>query len=404
MNKKIFSYIDSKPSIVHENGILSGKSISIQPNMSVRGWPTEAGSKALERFVALEDATVIENLRTAGATIKGSTHMSELSFGLIGDTGAQAVATGEVDIALMTDSMGEARIAASSKNLFGFKPSFGIISRYGLIGLIPSMECYGIVANTPMDIANVMGAIAGIDDRDYSMPDSILPDFGRFEDCKKWGTCGVIAECADVLEPSQSKAFTAALSRLGETGMAIREVSLKDFDLFRAAHNVIGSVEASSSCGKYDSVRYGHRAQSARNWNEMYLKSRAESFGLLVKTYLFQGAYYQFENYETFENACRIRAQLMEDMEALYETIDVLIVPTQKRNDSQNETNTIDGVYDAFDLTLPANMTGQPAIHVPGSLFGRETDPGLQFVAPRLGDMRLLSIADHLMTVREGDS
>jgi len=404
MNKEIFSYIDSKPSIVHENGILSGKSISIQPNMSVRGWPTEAGSKALERFVALEDATVVENLRTAGATIKGSTHMSELSFGLIGDTGAQAVATGEVDIALMTDSMGEARIAASSKNLFGFKPSFGIVSRYGLIGLIPSMECYGVVANTPMDIANVMGAIAGIDDRDYSIPDGILPDFGRFEDCKKWGTCGVIAECADVLEPSQSKAFTAALSRLDETGMAIREVSLKDFDLFRAVHNVIGSVEASSSCGKYDSVRYGHRAQSARNWNEMYLKSRAESFGLLIKTYLFQGAYYQFENYETFENACRIRAQLMEDMKALYETIDVLIVPTRKRNDSQNETNTIDSVYDAFDLTLPANMTGQPAIHVPGSLFGRETDPGLQFVAPRLGDMRLLSIADHLMTVREGDS
>ncbi|MBT8489738.1 MAG: hypothetical protein KJN62_01690 [Deltaproteobacteria bacterium] len=404
MSKEIFSYVDSKPSIVHEKGSLNGKSISIQPNMSVSGWPTEAGSKALERFVALEDATVVENLRAAGATIKGSTHMGELGFGLIGDTAAQAVATGEVDIALMTDSMGEARIAASSQNLFGFKPSFGIVSRYGLIGLIPSMECYGIVANTPLDIANVMETIAGTDDRDYSMPDDVHPDFGRFEDVKTLGPCGVITECVDVLEPSQSKAFNAALSRLDESGMAIREVSLKDFDLFRSAHNVIGSVEASSSCGKYDSVRYGHRTQSARNWNEMYLKSRAESFGLLVKSYLFQGAYFQFENYETFENACRIRAQLIEDMEALYETIDVLIVPTRKRNDSRDEMNSIDDVYNAFDLTLPANMTGQPAIHVPGSLFGRETDPGLQFVAPRLGDMRLLSIADHLMTVREGDS
>lgn len=403
MNKEIFSYIDSKPSTVHEKGSLSGKSISIQPNMSVTGWPTEAGSKALERFVALEDATVVENLRTAGATIKGSTHMGELGFGLIGDTAAQAVASGEVDIALMTDSMGEARIAASSKNLFGFKPSFGIVSRYGLIGLIPSMECYGIVANTPMEIAIVMEAIAGADDRDYSMPDDILPDFGRFEDVTTLGTCGVITECVDMLEPSQSKAFSAALSRFDEAGMAIREVSIKDFDLFRVAHNVIGSVEASSSGGKYDSVRYGHRAQSTRNWNEMYLKSRAESFGPLVKTYLFQGAYFQFEDYETFENACRIRAQLVRDVETLYEKIDVFIVPTRKRNDSFNETHSIDEVYNVFDLTLPANLTGQPAIHVPGSLFGRETDPGIQFVAPRLGDMRLLSIADHLMKVREGD-
>jgi aspartyl-tRNA(Asn)/glutamyl-tRNA(Gln) amidotransferase subunit A len=403
MNKEIFSYIDSKPSIVHEKGSLNGKSISIQPNMSVSGWPTEAGSKALDRFVALEDATVVENLRTAGATIKGSTHMSELGFGLIGDTAVQAVATGEVDAALMTDSMGEARIAASSKNLFGFKPSFGIVSRYGLIGLIPSMECYGIVANTPLDIAILMAAIAGTDDHDYSMPDDVLPDFGRFEDVTALGTCGVISECFDVLEPAHSKAFSAAISRLAETGMEIREVSLQDFDLFRVAHNVIGSVEASSSCGKYDSVRYGHRTQSARNWNEMYIKSRAESFGLLVKTYLFQGAYFQFENYETFENACRVRAQLVRDMEALYETIDVLIMPTRKRNGPLDETHSIDDVYDVFDLTLPANITGQPAIHIPGSLFGRETDPGIQFMAPRLGDMRLLSIANHLMNVREGD-
>ncbi|MBN2517017.1 MAG: hypothetical protein JXC33_13415 [Deltaproteobacteria bacterium] len=403
MNKEIFSYIDSKPSMVNKTGSLHGKSISIQPNMSVRGWPTEAGSRALERFAALEDATVVENLRTAGVTIKGSTHMSELGFGLIGDTAAQAVATGEVDVALVTDSMGEARIAASSKNLFGFKPSFGIISRYGLIGLIPSMECYGIVANTPLEITIVLEAIAGTDDRDYSMPEEVIPDFGRLEDIKTLGTCGVVAECVDMLEPSQSKAFSAALSRLDENGMAIQEVSLKDFDLFRVAHNVIGSVEASSSCGKYDSVRYGHRAQSARNWNEMYIKSRAESFGLLVKTYLFQGAYYQFEDYGTFENACRIRAQLVREMEALYETIDVLILPTRRKNDTIYDTHSIDDVYDVFDLTLPANMTGQPAIHIPGSFFGRETDPGLQFMAPRLGDMRLLSVADHLMKVREGD-
>lgn len=396
MNTEIFTYINPSPSSIEEGGPLEGKTLAIQPNMSVSGWPTEAGSVALENYIALEDATVVERVKSAGATITGSTRMSELGFGLMGDTASQAVATGKVDIALVTDIMGEARVA-SATGIFGFKPSYGIVSRFGLIGLIPSMECYGILAKTPGEIASTMDIIAGRDDKDPSMPDDDIPDF--IQDIKNLTppeTLGVIRECIESLGSAEAEVFNAALSRLKETGFMIEEISLADFGLFRTVHNVIGSVEASSSCGKYDGVRYGHRTESSKNWNEMYLKSRAESFGSLVKSYLFQGAYFQFENYAAFENACRVRARLQRETEALYEAVDMLIFPARQNGTLIDKAATVNEVYNIFPLTLAANVTGQPAIHVPGSLFGKETDPGLQFMAPRLGDARLLALADML--------
>ncbi|MDO9529697.1 MAG: amidase family protein [Syntrophales bacterium] len=404
MNSEIFTYFDPSPSSIGEGGPLEGKTIAIQPNMSVSGWPTEAGSVALENYIALEDATVVERARSAGAIITGSTRMSELGFGLMGDTASQAVATGEVDIALVTDTMGEARVAASATGIFGFKPSYGIVSRFGLIGLIPSMECYGILAKTPGEIASIMDIIAGRDDKDLSMPDDDIPDSSQVgKNRTTLGTLGVIRECTEHLGSAESKAFNAALSRLKETGLMIEEISLADFSLFRAVHNVIGSVEASSSCGKYDGVRYGHRTESSKNWNEMYLKSRAESFGSLVKSYLFQGAYFQFENYAAFENACRVRARLQRETEALYKAVDMLIFPAGQNGTLIDKATTINEVYDIFPLTLMANVTGQPAIHIPGSLFGQETDPGLQFMAPRLGDTRLLALAAMLASLQGGE-
>jgi len=405
MNREYFVHIDTAPPSGADSGPLSGKTVAVQQNMSVRGWPTEAGSKALEKFTALEDATVVERVRKAGARVAGSTRTSEFGFGLVGDTAAGAVSEGSVDIAFVTDTMGEARVAASGERLFGFKPTFGLVSRCGLIGLVPSMECYGIVAKTPEEIAAVMEAIAGGNGSDYSMPNEDIPDFsGVCRESVKNVRAGVITQCRELLEPEDAKSFDAALSRLEETGFRIMEVRLDDFDLFRTAHHIIGSVEASSSAGKYDGVRYGHRTASSRNWNEMYLKTRAESFGLLMKTYLFQGAYFQFENYEAFENACRIRAKLVSDAASVFEHVDVIVAPTLCTGAPVSEENTVNEMYDAYSLTLPANVTGQPAVAIPGRLFGRETDPGLQLIAPRLHDARLLSIAAYLLSVKKGES
>lgn len=401
MQATLYTHLDSSPLPASTDGALSGVSIAIQPNMSVRGWPTAAGSKALEGFIAIYDATAIERLKQAGAHIKGSIRMSELGFGLAGDTGATALHQGDVDCLLVTDTMGEARMTACVAGDFGFKPSYGMVSRFGLIGLIPSMECCGIAAKNIKDIAGAMSVMAESDSRDLSMPELCAGlDTSRFdrvfETREPIRSCGVVKECIDMLEDDEARAFGAAMARLADRGLQIEEVHLKDFALAREVHNVIGAVEASSSAGKYDSVRYGHRAAKAKNWNDMYMNSRAESFGVLVKTYLFQGAYFQYENYNAFVDAARIRARLLAQTEAALERFDVLLLPTRRAAFDPLSTDTINSVYDVFAWTLIANITGHPAITLPDMVACGDTDLGLQLIGPRFQDERLLCIAARL--------
>lgn len=403
MASDIFTYKNVLPQTSAEGGVLTGKKVVIQPNMSARGWLTNAGSLALEGYVALEDATVINRLRDAGAVLIGSTRMSELGFGLAHDTATQVLHLGEADIALITDTMGEVRIAAATSGLFGFKPSYGIVSRFGLIGLVPSMECYGILAKSPEDIMATIEAIAGKDENDFSMPDEILPTFSMPDESQKTtGTAGVIKECLSTMDDTELKAFKTGLTKLEKAGLTIQEVSFENFSLFQTVHNVIGSVEASSSAGKYDGVRYGHRAASAKNWNDMYLNSRGESFGMLIKTYLFQGAYFQFENYPAFENACRIRRRLVQDNEDLFKKVSVLALPTRRLQHDAAKATTISETYDAFLLTLPANITGHPSLQVPSLCMDSGTDLGLQLIGPRLSDARLLTIGTRLSSLVQG--
>lgn len=404
MKAELFRYINESSEIAAgEEGSLTGKYLVIQPNMSVRSWPTDAGSLALEGFVALEDATVIKRLKAAGGGIKGSSKMSELGFGLAGDTAAQVLSEGLVDIALVTDTIGESRVAASHTGVFGFKPSQGVVSRFGLVGLVPSMECIGILSKSVEDIVQVMAVISGPDDGDYSMSEAQIPDlYETLKAQESLHKAGVIRECVDSLAPEDAKSFMTVVSELKQAGLEVREVGFPDFDLFRTAHHVIGSVEASSSCGKFDGVRYGHRAFQAKNWNEMYLRSRGESFGLLIKAYIFQGAYFQFENYAAFEGACRIRSRLVQGVKKLFNGIDTLILPTRRSEFNAYESSTVDEVYDAFSLTLLANLAGLPSMNVPGLESEVLADPGVQLVGPYLGDARLLSICTRLSAQREG--
>jgi len=400
---EIYTHRNPSPGSPVNDGPLSRRRVVIQPNMSVRGWLCNAGSLALEGFVALEDATVVTRLRNAGAELVGNSRMSELGFGLAGDTATGVLSGGEADIALVTDTMGEARVAAAGAGIFGFKPSFGIVSRFGLIGLAPSMESYGIMAKRLEDIMDTLSVIAGRDPDDPSMPDEELPLYSapgeRFDPpC----TAGVVRECLGVPDGREQKALRRGLARLEEAGLTIREVSLSDFDLFRAVHNIVASVEASSSAGKYDGVRYGHRSSSGKNWNDMYLNSRGESFGPLIKTFLFQGAYFQFENYPAFENACRHRRRLVRAMAELLGQVDLLVFPTRRLEQDAARATTVSHIYDAFSFTLPANVTGQPSLQVPSLALDSGADLGLQLTGLRLEDSRLFSIGLKLSSAAQG--
>ncbi len=396
MDTELFAHLNPSAEAASD-GPLAGKTLVVWPSISVRGWPAEAGSTALKGFAALEDATMVERLKKAGAVLAGSSRMSELGFGLAGDTAA-LILDQEAPMRPWWWTPWARRAAAARVRRFGFKLTHGMISRCGLIGLIPSMESAGILADSPADISRILACMAGLDERDPSMLERPAPDFPRTSEAR--GVVGVIQESEEKLSPEASAGFQQALSKLESRGFRIVRTGLADFDLFSTVHNVVGSVEASSSCGKYDGVRYGHRAAGAKNWNEMYIRTRAESFGLPVKSYLFQGAYFQFENYGAFENACRIRRRLVEGIEGIFKTADMLAFPTLSGEFRADEARSIESVYDAFALTLPANVTGHPALQVPGLAVDSKQDFGLQLVGPYGSDAGLLNLADRMLADR----
>ena len=260
-------------------GPLQGLRIAIQPNISVADWPTEAGSNALANFTALEDATIVQRLRQAGASLCGSTRMSEFGFGLQGSQAGGALQQQAADAELVLDFMGESRLAASRVGVCGFKPSWGLVSRFGLVDLIPSMECCGLLSSESRTHSR------DIEDHRRARTDWIShcpmrrPRISpRRRSTRKKTTIGVITEAQGGLPAEQEKTFRASLDDLRKAGFSLREMSFPDFPLFSLVHKIVGSVEASCAAGRYDSVRYGPRAPGGKNWNEMYLLSRGISF------------------------------------------------------------------------------------------------------------------------------
>ena len=380
------------------DGALAGLNIAIQPNISKAGWPVDAGSRALANFTALEDATVVDRLSRSGAFLCGSTKTSEFGFGLAESRAGEAVKQKIADTELVLDMTGEARLAAAAAGVCGFKPSYGLVSHFGLIGLIPSMETCGVLSSSIQNIRKILKAVAGPDEKDFSLPDESVPDFTAQLINPTKTAIGVPAEAQSDLTDAQRERFRLSIEELSQAGFAVREVSFPEWPLFLAVHKIVGSVEASSAAGRYDSVRYGERAPGAKNWNEMYLASRGASFGTLLKSFLFQGAFFQFQRYTAYEDACRIRARLVADMKNLTGEVDFLALPVSGGASDPNPA-TLDETYRQFACTAFANVTGQPALVLPPASKGQAP---LQLAGPRLSDAGLLSLGEHLLKLREG--
>jgi aspartyl-tRNA(Asn)/glutamyl-tRNA(Gln) amidotransferase subunit A len=372
-------------------GALQKMKIALQPNICVTGWPTEAGSKALAGFHALENAAVVEKIAGEGAEVAGYTRMSEFGFGLKESMAGVACQKNLADAELVLDLAGEARIAAARAGVCGFKPSYGLVSRFGLAGLIPSMEAYGILSAEIKNIRDILQAIAGPDERDSSLPEEKTPELKPAKIDPAKTTLGVIKDILKEMPAKERESFDGKLNEFKKAGFAIKELSFPDFSQFLAVHKIVGSVEASSCAGRYDSVRYGKREPGAKNWNEMYLSSRGAAFGTLLKSYLIQGSYFQFESYAAYENACRLRSRLVNQMKKLTAQADFLILPVVNRAAAQNPA-TIAETYAQFIYTAFANVTGQPALYLPD-----KKGEDLQLTAARLADARLLALGEYLL-------
>lgn len=394
----IFFYRNPEDAVA-QGGPLQDLTLAIQPNISVAGWPTDAGSKALSGFTALEDATMAQRLHQAGARFWGSTRMSEFGFGLRDSAAGLALRERVVDAELVLDLMGESRQAALSASVCGFKPSYGLVSRFGLVGLIPSMECCGILCSNLKTARAMMKVMAGRDEKDFSLPDEPLPDFSLEGVDPSRTTVGVVAEAIASLPDGSKALMDSAVAELEQAGCAVREVSLPGFSLFPLVHQIVGSVEGSSCAGRYDSVRYGVREPGARNWNEMYLLSRGAAFGGLLKSYLFQGAFFQFERYDAYEDACRVRGRLLEEIRQISAQADFLVLPAAGPS-ACGAPESLADTYVQFAATLFANVTGQPSLCLPQSAHGGCA--GFQLSGPRLSDARLLALGEHLLGLRQG--
>ncbi|MFB6079431.1 MAG: Asp-tRNA(Asn)/Glu-tRNA(Gln) amidotransferase subunit GatA [Haloferacaceae archaeon] len=417
-----------------DDGPLAGRTVAVKDNISTAGVRTTCGSAMLEGYVPPYDATVVERLKAAGATIVGKTNMDEFGMGTTTETSAfgptrnpvdpsrvpggssggsaAAVAAGEADLALGSDTGGSVRCPAAFCGVVGIKPTYGLVSRYGLVAYANSLEQIGSIAPTVEEAAELLEVIAGPDERDATTrfdaesadstdagaghPGSD-PDYASAADGDVEGlTVGVPTELVEGADPAVVAAFEAALDDLEAAGAERRAVSMPAVETAVAAYYVIATSEASSNLARFDGVRYGISGGFDGNWNDAFARSREAGFGDEVKRRILLGTFalsagYQDKYYAKAQDA---RAWIRRAFDDALAEADVLASPTMPVPPFELGESLDDPLqmYLADANTVPVNLANLPAISVPaGEADGLPV--GLQFVGPAFGERTIVRAA-----------
>jgi aspartyl-tRNA(Asn)/glutamyl-tRNA(Gln) amidotransferase subunit A len=403
-----------------DEGRLAGRTVAVKDNLSTEGVRTTCGSAMLEEYVPPYDATVVERLKAAGATITGKTNMDEFGMGTTTETSAfgpvenpaapghvpggssggsaAVVAAGDADLALGTDTGGSVRCPAAFCGVVGIKPTYGLVSRYGLVAYANSLEQVGPLAPTVEEAAELLEVIAGPDDRDATTRDATNHgtdyDFAAAADGDVEGlSVGIPTELVEGAQEGVREQFRAAIDDLEAAGASYQEVSLPSVEHAVEAYYVIAMGEASSNLARYDGVRYGAPGGYEGDWNDTFARSREEGFGEEVKRRILLGTYalsagYQDKYYRKAQDA---RAWVQQDFDAAFEEVDVLASPTMPVAPFELGESLDDPLqmYLADANTTPVNLANLPAISVPVG----ETDGlpvGLQLVGPAFGEKTII--------------
>jgi aspartyl-tRNA(Asn)/glutamyl-tRNA(Gln) amidotransferase subunit A len=402
--------------------LLDGIPVAIKDNLVLAGEPTSCASRILAGYVSPFTATAVERLRAAGAVVVGATNLDEFAMGSStehsaagpsrnpwdpartpgGSSGgsAAAVAAGIVPAALGSDTGGSIRQPASFCGVVGIKPSYGRVSRWGLVAFASSLDQIGVLARSAADAAIVLEAIAGHDPRDSTSIPEPTPALSRALTGEVSGlVVGLPREyfVAEGVEPEVLARVREAVAQLERAGAKAREVSLPHTPYAIATYYLIATAEASSNLARYDGVRYGLRAAGSRSLGDMYRATRSEGFGAEVKRRILLGTYVLSAGYYEayYRKAQQVRTLLRRDFEAAFRACDVIATPTAPEVAFPLGARTADPLrmYLSDVYTVSANLAGLPALSVPCGFAGG-LPVGLQLLAPSLEEALLLRVAD----------
>jgi aspartyl-tRNA(Asn)/glutamyl-tRNA(Gln) amidotransferase subunit A len=401
---------------------IDGIPIAIKDNMVQAGEPAACASRILEGFVSPYSATAIEKLERSGAIVVGRTNMDEFAMGsstehsVAGPTrnpwnlertpggssggSAVAVAAGIVPAALGSDTGGSIRQPASLCGVVGLKPTYGRVSRWGLVAFASSLDQIGVFTRTAADCASLLEVVAGHDPRDSTSIPEAVPSYADALDGDLEGLrLGLPREyfAEEGADPRVLEVVGAAVAELEHAGAKIVEVDLPHTRYATATYYLIANAEASSNLARFDGVRYGHRARDAEGLTDMYCQSRSEGFGAEVKRRIILGTYVLSAGYYDayYRKAQQVRTLLRRDFEGAFEVCDALVTPTspevafplgQKIGDPL-------AMYLSDVYTVSANLAGIPGMSIPCGQVD-ELPVGLQLLGPALGELTLLRIAD----------
>jgi aspartyl-tRNA(Asn)/glutamyl-tRNA(Gln) amidotransferase subunit A len=403
---------------------LGGVPIAIKDIISVAGQPCTCASKILRNYRALYDATVIQKLRAAGAIPLGKTNMDEFAMGSStenssvkvtrnpwdlsrvpgGSSGgsAAAVASDEAFVALGTDTGGSIRQPAAESGVVGVKPSYGRVSRFGVVAFASSLDQVGPLAKTVRDAALIMNAIAGSDPQDTTCLDQPVPDYTAALGRDLHGIrLGLPREyMVKGVDPQVKKAVDAAVQHLQTLGAKIIEVSLPHTEYAIAVYYILATAEASTNLARFDGVRYGYRAENPRDLLDHYGRTREEGFGAEVKRRIILGTYVLSSGYYDayYLRAQKVRELIRQDFAEAFEKVDALVSPTCPVPAFKLGERTADPLqmYLADIFTNAGNLAGICGISLPcgfAQLEGKRLPIGLQLQGKALDEARLLQIA-----------
>ena len=413
--------VDEKIAKGEELPLLAGIPLALKDNMNLIGSKTTASSKILENFVSPYNATVTEKLLNNLVPIVGKANLDEFAmgssnensaFGKVhnpwdlnkvpgGSSGGSAacVSACEATLALGSDTGGSIRLPASFCGIVGMKPTYGRVSRYGLIAFASSLDQIGPFARTVEDAANLLEVISGYDAKDSTSLNLPVEHYAdSLNGDVKGKKVGVIKELmGDGLAPDVQKALENAIETYKKLGCEIVEISLDKLKYSIGIYYILATAECSSNLARFDGVKYGYRTANPENLMEMYTKSRAEGFGPEVKRRIMLGTYALSSGYYDayYKKAQQMRALVTQEFEEAFKQVDVLISPTCPNTAFEMGAKTSDplAMYLTDIATISCNLAGLPGISVPAGFDSTGMPIGLQILAPQLQEAKLLNFA-----------